>query len=56
MRKVLIRACELRLGQMVTHPVFAYRCSWRAIVCAQAKLLAKALRGEIPAYTGITTR
>jgi len=55
-RKALIRAYELRLDQMLTHPVFDYRCSWRAIIRVQAKLLAKALRGEIPAYTGITTR
>lgn len=55
-RKALIRAYELRLDQMVTHPVFDYRCSWRAVIRVQAKLLAKALRGEIPEYTGITTR
>lgn len=55
-RKALIRAYELRLDQMITHPVFDYRCSWRAVIRVQAKLLAKSLRGEIPAYTGITTR
>jgi CRISPR/Cas system-associated endonuclease Cas1 len=55
-RKALIRAYELRLDQMITHPIFDYRCSWRAIIRVQAKLLAKFLRGEIPAYTGITTR
>lgn len=55
-RKALIRAYELRLDQMVTHPVFDYRCSWRAIIRVQAKLLSKALRGEIPEYIGITTR
>jgi CRISPR-associated endonuclease Cas1/CRISPR-associated protein Cas4 len=55
-RKALIRAYELRLDQMITHPVFDYRCSWRAVIRVQARLLAKALRGEIPEYTGITTR
>jgi len=55
-RKALIRAYELRLDQMITHPVFDYRCSWRAVIRVQAKLLAKALRGEVPEYTGITTR
>jgi CRISPR-associated protein Cas1 len=55
-RKALIRAYEMRLDQMITHPVFDYRCSWRAVIRVQAKLLAKTLRGEIPAYTGITTR
>jgi CRISPR-associated endonuclease Cas1/CRISPR-associated protein Cas4 len=55
-RKALIRAYELRLDQMVTHPIFDYRCSWRAVVRVQSRLLAKALRGDIPAYVGITTR
>ena len=55
-RKALIRAYELRLDQMITHPFFDYRCSWRAVIRVQARLLAKVLRGEIPAYSGITTR
>ena len=55
-RKALIRAYELRLDQMITHPVFDYRCSWRSVIRVQAKLLAKVLRGEIPSYSGITTR
>ena len=55
-RKALIRAYEMRLDQMVTHPVFDYRCSWRAVIRVQARLLAKTLRGDVPAYTGITTR
>jgi CRISP-associated protein Cas1 len=55
-RKALIRAYELRLDQMITHPVFDYRCSWRSVIRVQARLLAKALRGDVPAYSGITTR
>ncbi len=55
-RKALIRAYELRLDQMITHPVFDYRCSWRAVIRVQAKLLSKVLRGDIPDYVGITTR
>jgi len=55
-RKAFLRAYEMRLDQMVTHPLFGYRCSWRTILRVQAKLLNKALRGEISKYTGITTR
>jgi len=55
-RKALIRAFEMRLDQLITHPVFDYRCSWRAVIRLQVKLLAKWLRGEIPTYTGIMTR
>lgn len=55
-RKALIRAFELRLDQLVTHPIFDYRCSWRQILVLQARLLGKWLRGDIPTYTGMTTR
>ncbi len=55
-RKAFLRAYEMRLDQMVTHPLFGYRCSWRTILRVQAKLLNKALRGEISQYTGIITR
>lgn len=55
-RKALIRAFEARLDQLVTHPLFDYRCSWRAVVRVQARLLARWLRGDIPSYTGMTTR
>jgi CRISPR-associated protein Cas1 len=55
-RKAFIRAYEARLDQLVTHPLFDYRCSWRVIVRLQARLLSRWLRGDIPRYTGITTR
>ena len=55
-RKAFIRAYELRLDQLVTHPVFDYRCSWRSIIRLQARLLARWLSGDVPAYTGMVTR
>jgi CRISPR-associated protein Cas1 len=55
-RKALIRAYEARLDQLVTHPAFGYRCSWRSIIRVQARLVARWLRGDIPAYNGMTTR
>lgn len=55
-RKAFIRAYEARLDQLVTHPIFDYRCSWRSVLRLQARLLARWLRGDIPAYTGMTTR
>jgi CRISPR-associated protein Cas1 len=55
-RKAMIRAYEARLDQLVTHPLFEYRCSWRTIIRIQARLIARWLRGDIPGYTGITTR
>ena len=55
-RKALIRSFELRLDQLVTHPRFDYRCSWRQVVMLQSRILGKWLRGEFAEYTGMTTR
>lgn len=55
-RKAFIRAYEGRLDQLVTHPVFDYRCSWRSMIRLQARLLSRWLRGDVPAYVGITVR
>jgi CRISPR-associated endonuclease Cas1/CRISPR-associated protein Cas4 len=55
-RKALIQAYEQRMDQLVTHPVFDYRCSWRSILKMQARLFARWLRGDVPGYVGMTTR
>ncbi len=55
-RKAFIRAYEGRLDQLVTHPVFDYRCSWRTIIRLQAKLLSRWVRGEVETYAGMVTR
>jgi CRISPR-associated protein Cas1 len=55
-RKGFIRAYEARMDHLVTHPLFGYRCSWRSIVRVQARLLSRWVRGDLPAYIGITTR
>jgi CRISPR-associated protein Cas1 len=55
-RKSFIRAYEARMDQLVTHPLFGYRCSWRVMIRVQARLLARWLRGDLPDYVGVTTR
>ena len=55
-RKAMIRAYEARMDQLVTHPRFGYRCSWRSVIRVQARLLARWLRGDVPEYSGVTTR
>lgn len=55
-RKSFIQAYDARLDQLITHPTFDYRCSWRVVIRLQARLLARWFRGEIPVYTNITTR
>lgn len=55
-RKTFIHAYEARLNQLVTHPIFDYRCSWRAVIKLQARLIARWMRNDIPNYTGMITR
>ena len=55
-RKALIQAYEARLDQLVTHPLFDYRCSWRSTVRVQARLLGRWFKHETPEYIGFTTR
>lgn len=50
-RTAILRAWEQRLDQLFTHPEFDYRCSWRTILRIQARLLARWLRGDIPAWS-----
>lgn len=49
-RRTLISAYERRLDQQTTHPVFGYQVSMRRLINVQARLLARFLLGEIPAY------
>jgi len=55
-RKAFIKAFESRMDQLVTHPVFDYRLSWRRVIAVQARILARVIRGEVPEYVGMTTR
>ncbi|MCS7079350.1 MAG: CRISPR-associated endonuclease Cas1 [Chloracidobacterium sp.] len=55
-RKTFIEAFERRLDQLVTHPVFGYQVSYRRVFEIQARLLARAIMGEIPRYIPFVTR
>ena len=55
-RKSIIAAFERRLEQEVTHPTFGYRVSYRRILEVQARLLARAVTGELPEYVPFCTR
>jgi CRISPR-associated protein Cas1 len=55
-RSGFIRAYEQRMDQLVTHPVFGYRISYRRVLEVQARLLARYVSGEIRAYPGFETR
>jgi CRISPR-associated protein Cas1 len=49
-RKRLILSFERRMDQLVTHPVFDYRVSYRRVLEVQARLLTRYLLGELPRY------
>jgi CRISPR-associated protein Cas1 len=55
-RSRLLRSYERRMDELVTHPLFGYRISYRRVLEVQARLLARYLGGEIPEYPGFTTR
>lgn len=55
-KKAFIKTLESRMDQIITHPIFEYRISWRQAIRVQARLLVRWLRHEIPQYTGVTVR
>jgi CRISP-associated protein Cas1 len=55
-RKRFFSVYEQRLNATIVHPVFDYQVSYRRALELQARLLAKALTGEIEQYVPFTTR
>ncbi len=55
-RTALIRAYEQRMDQLVTHPVFGYRISYRRVLEVQTRLLARFVSGELSSFPGFETR
>lgn len=55
-RKRLLAAYERRMEQLVTHPVFGYRVTYRRVLEVQARLLARHVMGEIGRYPAFRTR
>jgi len=55
-RKRLLLAYERRMDQLIAHPVFGYRISYRRVLEVQARLLGRCLLGEIDEYPSFRTR
>jgi CRISPR-associated protein Cas1 len=55
-RKRFMLAYERRMDQLVTHPVFGYRVSYRRVLEVQARLFGRFLLGEIDQYPEFRTR
>jgi CRISP-associated protein Cas1 len=55
-RKRFLFAYEKRMSDIVTHPVFDYKVSYRRAIELQFRLLARTLTGEIQRYMPFMTR
>jgi CRISP-associated protein Cas1 len=55
-RKLFLQQFEQRLNTEIQHPVFEYKATYRRCLELQARLLAKYLLGEIPAYRPFQVR
>jgi len=44
------------MDNLVTHPLFGCRVSYRRLLELQARLLARVVTGELPYYPGFETR
>lgn len=55
-RRTFLTKLEERFDETITHPGFGYKATYRRCLELQARLLAKTLTGEIPAYPPFATR
>jgi CRISPR-associated endonuclease Cas2 len=55
-RKKFLQAYERRVDTLVTHPVFAYRVSYRQVFEIQSRLLSRYLGGEFDTFPVFLTR
>lgn len=55
-RRNLTDAFERRLDQLIAHPIFGYRISYRRVIEVQARLLARVITGELTTYPPLLTR
>lgn len=55
-KKRWIQAYERRVDEMISHPLFGYRLSYRRIFSLESRLLGRYFGGEMPDYQPMTTR
>lgn len=55
-RKKVLYAYERRMDQLVTHPTFDYRISYRRVLEVQARVFGRLLLGEANEYPAFRTR
>lgn len=55
-RGAILEAYEQRMGELITHPSFGYRVSYRRVLELEARMLARWLEGDIPRWEPLVTR
>ncbi len=55
-RRKVVEAYESRMNSLVQHPIFGYRATYRRTLEIQARLLGRALLGELASYPPFCTR
>jgi CRISP-associated protein Cas1 len=55
-KKAVVTGYERRMEAEIVHPVFGYKVSYKRVLEVQARLLARAISGEIGQYPPFTTR
>ncbi len=55
-KRLFLQKFEERMQEVITHPVFEYKVTYRRCIELQARLLAKYLTGEVPRYTPFAVR
>jgi CRISPR-associated protein Cas1 len=55
-RKTLLQAYKRRMDELIAHPVFGYRISYRQVLGIQATLLSRVLTGELSGMAAFRVR
>jgi CRISPR-associated protein Cas1 len=55
-RACFIAAYERRMDELITHPVFGYRISYRRVLDVECRLLGRFLEGDVQDYKPLRTR
>src|SRR5947207_14556358 len=53
-KRLFFQEFEDRMQEIITHPIFEYKVSYRRCIEVQARLLGKYLTGEVDDYTAFT--
>jgi CRISP-associated protein Cas1 len=55
-RQAFFRAYEQRMNELITHPTFGYKVSYRRILDVETRLFSRFLEGELQEYRPLMTR